>query len=74
MSDKNKDSKGGTEMNKVVNDQESAEMLGVAPQTLRNWRSLRKGPPYLKVGRAVRYRQEDLIAYLDKRRIDPEKV
>jgi predicted DNA-binding transcriptional regulator AlpA len=73
MSDKNKDSKGGTEM-KVVNDQESAEILGVAPQTLRNWRSLRKGPPYLKIGRVVRYREEDLIAYLDKRRIDPEKV
>lgn len=31
--------------------------------TLRNWRAAKKGPPYLKIGKAVLYRRDALIAW-----------
>jgi hypothetical protein len=58
----------------VVNEHVAAKVTGKSVQTLRNDRHLRRGCPYLKLGRSVRYRVDDLLAYLDKHRIDPEKV
>ncbi len=43
----------------------AAEYLFVSPNTLANWRVLGQGPPFVKVGRAVRYRRADLDAFLE---------
>jgi len=56
-----------------LREQESAKELGVAVQTLRNWRHLRKGPPYVKMGRAIRYRREDLVAFIERHMVTPDK-
>ena len=40
-------------------------MVGFTVQTLRKRRYLRKPPQFLKVGRNVRYRREDLRAFLE---------
>lgn len=58
--------------NQVVNEIQAAEILGRAIQTLRNDRHLRQGPPYIKLGRSIRYSVGDLMDYLDRHRIDPE--
>jgi hypothetical protein len=58
----------------VVTERRAAEILTNKVQTLRNYRHLGKGPAYLKLGRNVRYRVDDLIAYLKKNRIDPESA
>lgn len=43
-------------------------MLDVTPGTLSVWRSTgRYALPFLKVGRKVRYRRVDLLAWLEKR-------
>lgn len=44
---------------------EAAEILDLKPATLEIWRSQGKGPRFLKIGRAVRYRLSDLEEYLD---------
>ena len=49
-----------TSMIKALDERLAADVLGMAVQTLRNWRHQSKGPAYLKVGRSVRYRMEDL--------------
>ncbi len=59
-------------MDQILNDVEAAKTLNVATQTLRNWRTARRGPAYLKLGRSVRYRVEDLQDYMEKCRIQPE--
>ena len=47
---------------------QAAEFLGVKVQTLSAWASSgRYKLPYLKVGRAVKYRTVDLQAWLDSR-------
>lgn len=42
----------------------AAEYLGRSPQTLRNWRTDRKGPRYSGTGVGIRYRQSDLDAWI----------
>ncbi len=48
---------------------ESAEYLGVQPQTLAKWAMLGEGPRYAKVGRAVRYRLSDLDDWIESRTV-----
>jgi excisionase family DNA binding protein len=44
---------------------EVADYLGVPVRTLYQWRTKRCGPPGRRVGRYVRYRPEDVEAWLD---------
>lgn len=49
----------------LLGEKEVAAELGIAPGTLRNWRSLRTGIPYVKLGkRAIRYRRADVDAFI----------
>lgn len=45
---------------------EVAEHLGVPQKTLAQWRWLGTGPRWSKVGRHVRYRWEDIEAWIDE--------
>jgi predicted site-specific integrase-resolvase len=52
----------------LLDEQAAAALLTVAPGTLGVWRSTgRYNLPFLKVGRAVRYRRSDLEAWLAAR-------
>lgn len=42
-----------------------AEMVGMRPGTIENWRYKVQGPPYVKINRAVRYRASDVQTWLD---------
>lgn len=50
---------------KLYNTLEAAEFLDLAKTTLDIWRGLGKGPKYRKIGRYVRYTEDDLQSYLD---------
>jgi hypothetical protein len=41
----------------------AADELGLSPRTLEGWRRRGEGPAYLKFGRRVKYRPEDIEAY-----------
>jgi hypothetical protein len=59
-------------MEPLLNTDAAAELLGVLPTTLRDWRSLERGPPYIKVSpKCIRYAPEDLIKWRDERRHVP---
>jgi hypothetical protein len=45
---------------RLITEREAAELLTLSIKTIRAWRFLGRGPPHLKVGRLVRYRQSDL--------------
>ena len=51
----------------VLSLQAAARYLDVKEATLRDWRVDRKGPPAIKYGRLVKYRQADLDAWLTER-------
>ena len=55
-------------MPQLLNETEAADILGVRPRTLSNWRCRGGGPIYVKMGsKAVRYRLNDLNAFIDER-------
>jgi hypothetical protein len=60
---------------RYLDEKEAAYLLGLKPQTLANWRSLRRGPAYsrLGVGGSIRYRFEDLLRFAEAGRIEPER-
>jgi hypothetical protein len=49
----------------LINEHEAAIRLGLSVKTLRRWRWLRRGPPWVKIGNAVRYVPHDLAAFID---------
>ena len=51
-----------------------AKLLNLSPATLRLWRSLGKGPQYVKCGGAVRYKAEDITAWIDLNTVKPEET
>lgn len=44
-----------------LDETEPAKRIGVSKATMRKWRLYRAGPVYMKLGRLVRYSQEDLM-------------
>lgn len=48
----------------LIDEREAAAILGVSRKTLLNWRALRRGPRYRKIGaRLVRYHVADLVEF-----------
>jgi predicted DNA-binding transcriptional regulator AlpA len=58
------------EKNDVLTDEEAAAYLKISPHTLRRDRGGSEGPPFVKLGRSVRYLKLDLIQWLFKNRQD----
>ena len=53
---------------KLVSPAEAAAVLGVSPETLGVWRCTgRYNLPFVKVGRCVKYRRDDLAAFIARR-------
>ena len=50
-----------------ITDAEAARFLSLSPGWMRQLRLLGGGPRYSKLGRAVRYRFADLIAWAEER-------
>jgi excisionase family DNA binding protein len=55
---------------RYLTDVEVARLTGLARATLIRHRYDRTGIPFYKVGRAVRYKWEDVKAYIEKHRIE----
>jgi len=49
---------------RLLLEQEAAAYLNVARGTLRNWRQEGKGPAFIRLGRLIRYSQEELLRYV----------
>lgn len=47
----------------LLNQIDLARRWRISPRTLERWRWLRKGPPYMRIGGAVRYQIEDVEAF-----------
>ncbi|MGV0648747.1 helix-turn-helix domain-containing protein [Mycobacterium kansasii] len=52
----------------------TAEQLGVSPGSLRQDRHRGIGLPFVRLGRKVRYRAEDIAAYIAAHTVSPETV
>lgn len=55
--------------NKWLDEKQVGEMLNRSPQTLRKDRHYRRGLPYTKIGRLIRYSERDVVEYMNQRRV-----
>ena len=52
----------------LLSEYELADLLGVPISTVRRWRLVKQGPPFLKLARSVhKYRTEDVLRWLETR-------
>jgi predicted DNA-binding transcriptional regulator AlpA len=51
----------------LLNEHDVARITGLSVASVRRWRLLRQGPKYLKIGASVRYKPEDISAWLASR-------
>jgi predicted DNA-binding transcriptional regulator AlpA len=51
----------------LLNEHDVARITGMSVASVRRWRLLRQGPKYLKIGASVRYKPEDVSAWLASR-------
>ena len=52
-----------------ISDKEVSALLRIGRQTLANWRAQQRGPRYVKSGRLVRYAVNDILAFMEARKI-----
>ena len=57
-----------------LSERQVSEMLNVKTATLQNWRWKGVGLPYSRFMRSVRYKESDVIAYMDSHavKVEPE--
>ncbi|MFL6427807.1 MAG: helix-turn-helix transcriptional regulator [Acidobacteriaceae bacterium] len=48
-----------------------SELTTIPVKTLRNWRCLRRGPAFHKLGAKVRYAKADVLGYIAQHRREP---
>jgi hypothetical protein len=55
---------------KTIDDTSStADYLSVPVRTLEDWRYRRIGPPFVRAGRAIRYRKVDVDRWLEQQTV-----
>lgn len=56
----------------ALTESEAARQLGISISGLRKWRRNGSGPKFVRLGRLVRYRANDVKAFLDRHTVEPE--
>jgi predicted DNA-binding transcriptional regulator AlpA len=60
---------------RLLSTRQAAKLLSLSAGTLRFWRSIGfDGPPFLRIGRSVRYDENDLRVWVKSRRVRPRKM
>lgn len=58
-------------MNRLLNNQEAAELLGISPFSLRG-KVLRREVPFIKIGRRTLFDPADLAAFIEAAKVQPQ--
>lgn len=52
-------------LGQLLNNDQTADLLGVSRRTLPVWRIQGRGPNFIKIGKLVRYKREEIDAWID---------
>ena len=64
----------GVDLDSLLTESEASEFLKVSVRTVQAWRLRVAGPPFVHVGRAVRYRRRDLLAWIEANTVSPTRA
>jgi predicted DNA-binding transcriptional regulator AlpA len=62
-----RESAATTQLPTLLNEFDVARVTGLSVASVRRWRLFKQGPKYMKIGASVRYRAEDVRAWLETR-------
>lgn len=60
-------------MSPLLNTRQLAEIMGVTPRTIKSWVQDRR-VPYVKIGRSIRFRPEEMEKHLERRTIKQRAI
>lgn len=60
-----------TPPSKFLTEKQAATLLGLSLSTLQQRRFKGQQPPYIKIGKSVRYDVEDILAFAESCRVNP---
>jgi excisionase family DNA binding protein len=62
-------------MTRLLNTDEAAALVGAKPSTLSIWRcTKRHNIPFVRVGRLVRYREQDVLGWLERNTVHSDEA
>ena len=56
---------------KLLTTKSVSEMLSVPDGTIRYWRKVGLGPPWIKMEGSIRYTEQDVLRYIERNRRTP---
>jgi hypothetical protein len=56
---------------KLLTTKSAADMIAVPVGTMRYWRNVGQGPPWIKLEGSIRYAEEDILEYIRLNRRTP---
>lgn len=63
----------GTDSPIVLTTAGAAKKLLMSPDALRSWRRHGRGPRFIRLGRSIRYVEEDLTEFVERSRVEPKR-
>lgn len=61
------------EDDRLLTEGQAADLLRLSSRTLQAWRSRNVGPPFVRAGRAIRYRRSDLNSWAIGNTVVPQE-
>ena len=58
----------------LLTEAQAADFLNLSVRTIQAWRNKWAGPLYIRLGRTIRYRRSDLVAWIEKERRRAEAI
>jgi predicted DNA-binding transcriptional regulator AlpA len=58
---------------RMLDTKEAAAFIGIGVSTLYQWRTEKRGPRYIDLGKRIIYRESDILLWLESKTRDPEK-
>ena len=62
----------GTDSPIVLTTAGAAKKLLMSPDALRSWRRRGRGPRFIRLGRSIRYAEEDLSEFVKRSKVEPK--
>lgn len=56
----------------LMSQDDLSELLSLTKETLREWRRLKQGPSFVRIGKGVFYRRQDVQDWIDQNVIAPK--
>jgi predicted DNA-binding transcriptional regulator AlpA len=63
---------GNVDQDKLLTEIQAADLLRMSSRTLQAWRGQGVGPPFIRAGRAIRYRRSDVMSWATDNTVKPK--